>query len=378
MKDEIRFQPARQVGKPDPIAFFETVFKSYRQAEQRAGSTPERTISIAGNTINLRFAGSALVPHLTPALEHLTAASTLNPALTIYLWDSVSTGTPWPDYLQQNYGIPITRDGKKLSNLYTPRGDILGYNDGRIFTHIGDNLFSLLDIKREIAIYWCHDAAQLPLYEKGAPVRTILHWWLHDQGFQLIHSGAVGLNHGGVLLAGKGGTGKSTTALTCLASDLLYASDDYTLIRLDPTPFAFSLYNTAKLRADNVYRIPQLSCDASDNKDRLDNEKVVFFLYKLLPSKIVEGFPIRAILLPQITGGPETTYSPASPQESLQALVLSTMRQLAGAGKSSIKMITQLAQRVPSYHLELGADMSQVPVIVRRIIDAARGSFHGQ
>lgn len=356
--------------KPDPVAFFDTIHQTYLQAEMAANSAPEGFFSIAGHTIKLRFAGSVLQPLLTPALEHLAIAPVADPALTILIWDSASTGTPWPDFPWRDYDIAISHEGKKLSNLFTPRGDILGYNDGRIFTHIGDELFSLLDMERNTAIYWCQDASRLPLYEKGAPVRTILHWWMHTRNFQMIHSGAIGTPTGGVLLAGKGGTGKSTTALICLNSDLNYASDDYSLIQLDPQPYVYSLYNTAKVSADNLDRVSHVSRNG-ENVPRTNNEKFVYYLHQHFPQKIVKGFPIRAILLPQITGQPRTTYSPARPEESIKALALSTLKQLAGAGKSSLQMITNLARLLPSYHLELGVDMSQIPTIIRKVIDSS-------
>ena len=82
--------------------------------------------------------------------------------------------------------------------------------------------------------------------------------------------------HGGVLLAGKGGSGKSTTALTCLNSELQYVSDDYCVVVAQPSPFAYNLYCTAKVRADNTHRVPHLMPTVS-NGNRLGDEKALFF-----------------------------------------------------------------------------------------------------
>ena len=123
--------------------------------------------------------------------------------------------------------------------------------------HLGPNIFSIIDLKENLALYWVKDAQALPYYEIGSPLRTILHWWADQGAYQFVHGGAVGLPTGGVLLAGKGGTGKSTTALACLEAGLLYASDDYCLIRTDTEPFVYSIYNTAKLRGDlDLERFP--------------------------------------------------------------------------------------------------------------------------
>ena len=182
-----------------------------------------------------------------------------------------------------------------------------------------------------------------------------------------MHGGAVGMRDGGVLLAGKGGSGKSTTVLTCLRSDLLYLADDYCLVSTDPVPYAHSLYCSAKLDPDNLHRVPHLMQDLS-NRDRLTTEKAVFFLFEHWPQKIVSGFPIRAVLLPRIVGGTTTRLRPATPMEGLKALALSTMSQLAGAGLPSLQIMHTLVNRIPCLHLELGTDLAQIPDVISGLL----------
>lgn len=351
----------------DPVAGFDKVHRAYQQAVEATSEEPVRSYRIAGRTIQLRFAGRALVPSITPALAHLAAKDGQIPALTICLWDSASTGTVCPPLPWNEHWEGYTLKGERVS-LLSPRGDYWGFYNDRVLAHIGAELFSLLDLEQNLAIYWCQDADQLPLYEKGAPVRTILHWWLHHHGYQIIHAGAVGRSDGGVLLAGKGGAGKSITALTCLSSGILYASDDYSLLQVDPVPYIYSLYNTAKVRAADIGLVPHLR-HAISNVHRLEMEKAVFFMHLHYPQRIVAGFPIKALLLPRVTGRPGTTITSASPADSLKALALSTLRQLAGAGRSSLRIIGQLVKQVPTYHLELGTDLNQIPQVILDIID---------
>lgn len=338
--------------KRDPTHLFDTFFRSFQHAANHVGGIVDRYYSIGGQIIRLRFAGPALVPQLTPALAHLATIESEAPSLTICIWDNTSTATPRPQL--PPFGA-------------MPRGDIPGYNDGRIHTHIGAGLFSVLDAARGLAVYCCRDAAQLPLYERGAPLRSIFHWWFRRSKLQLVHAGAVGNASGGVLLAGKGGSGKSTICLACLNSDLLYVSDDYSLIALDPAPYAHTLYNTAKLRVDNLHRVPHLQ-DKIYNADRLQTEKALFFLHEDFPQKIIAGLPIRAILLPRVTGLVDTTVTPASARESLSALLLSTMHQLAGADEKTVTMINRLANALPSFTLELGSDLEQVPARISHLL----------
>ena len=74
----------------------------------------------------------------------------------------------------------------------------------------------------------------------------------------MLHAAAVGTADGGVLIVGRGGVGKSTTALACLAAGMKYVADDYLVVQLDPEPRAFQLYGTAKLEASQLRHFPEL------------------------------------------------------------------------------------------------------------------------
>src|SRR5947208_1898035 len=80
----------------DRLAYFRMVHDGYRRAEQATGGALVRFYAVGGQTICLRFAGPALLPHLTPALAHLEVKPADAPALTVCVWDSASTQTPMP------------------------------------------------------------------------------------------------------------------------------------------------------------------------------------------------------------------------------------------------------------------------------------------
>jgi len=358
--------PAFEEAHVNLTAFFEKTYHIFQKAEHAAGSE-ERTYNICGKSVKLRFAGTGLCPFITPALEHLSTQSDEMPSLTICIWDDVSTHTqmPPPPWL----GLTVRGSEGHFKGFYTRRGDVRGFSDTRIYTSYNwdANALSVLDKQRGLALYWTYNAHRLPSYESSAPLRTIFHWWMNQFGFQFVHSGAIGYLQGGVLLAGKGGSGKSTTALTCLNSELLYVSDDYCLISIDPEPYVFCIYSSAKLNADNIQRVPHV-LSAISNLDRIDSEKAVFFLYPFISKKIVQGFPIRAILLPGIAGETETKLRTAPPMEALKALALSTMSQLAGAGKESLQIMHRLVHLVPCYHLELGTDLTRIPDVIAGLL----------
>jgi hypothetical protein len=343
---------AEVLANANPSEFFDQIYTSFKQAEATVGETVDQFYAIAGFTIRLRFAGHALVSRLTSALAHLAQVSEQTPDLTICLWDSTSTKTPIP---------PPPWQGGQLQQ----RGEILGFNTDRFLTAFqwGANALSLLDLQENLGIYWVNNAQQLPYWESGSPLRTILHSWLSQRNVQMVHAGAVGLPSGGVLLVGKGGSGKSTTALCCLESDLFYAGDDYVAVSPHPVPHVYSLYNTGKKRANDIDRLPTLK-PLITNQERLETEKALYFLYEHFPEQIISGFPLKAILIPRITGGLDTSLTKVSTVTALTSLVPSTIKQLPNAGQTACHLITQVAQATPCYSLNLGTDLQQIPRII--------------
>lgn len=342
---------AGKAGKREALDFLGEAYKAFQMAEKASGCASERFYNLAGHIVRLRFSSSALVPLITPALEHL-AAKEETPALTVCLWDSASTGTRMPP-------PPWSSDN------YVARGEVEGFNDDRIHTtfDLGSGVLNILDIQQNLGIFWIRDARHLPQWESGAPLRIILHWWMRRHDTQLTHAAAVGNSRGGVLLVGRGGSGKSTSALACLNSNLHYVSDDYCLVRARPVPHVYSIYSSGKLTLGSLEKFPCLEAIFSQ-VETVKADKMLFFLGKKYREKISSGFPLRAILLPRVTGGTETTMKPVSQISALRALAPSSIFQLPGAGKSEFETLTKLVKEIPCYVLELGSNLQRIPEVI--------------
>ena len=343
-----------------PAKHFRTVCEAFGRAAAAAGAV-ERSYSLGGYAIKLRFAGRAIVEYLTPALAHRADECAAPPDLEICLWDTASTGV----------GLPPPGWG---ADAYGAQGAIKGFNDARYSTNVwldtergGFAAFQMLDQQSCRALYWLPDAAEFPYHERSAPLRMILNWWMGRRGRQVLHAGAVGGARGGVLLAGRGGSGKSTTALTCLSSGLHYASDDYCLVEFGAAPRAHSLYCSAKLCADSLQRLRDFAPLVS-NPSRLAEEKALMYLDGRFGAKLIESFPIRAILMPRVTGLPETSLTKAAGAAALTALAPSTIFQLPGAGAQDFHQLADLVRRVPSYTLALGTDVSRIPPVIENLL----------
>lgn len=339
-----------------PGVFLGTLDETFETAARAAGGAIERFYRVGPSLVRLRFAGPELISQITPALAHLEASESSPVSLTICVFDSRSTGTKMPP-------PPWTKD------CYGPRGEIQGYNSASM--HVvygpGTDILRVLDWRLATAFYWVPDAGAIPYWETSFPFRTMFHWWFRDQPCQPVHAGAVGTLDGGVLIAGRSGSGKSTTTLACLDSDLCYAGDDYVVAQAEPEPYVYSLYCTAKLERHNVWRLPHLA-PLITNANQPDQEKALIFLSELYPHKLARGFPIRAILVPKITGRRDTKVAPCGRAACLVALAPSTVIHLPGAGAGTMSKLGALARRVPAFQLELGTDLSQIPRVISELL----------
>ncbi|BAQ63087.1 hypothetical protein GM3708_3493 [Geminocystis sp. NIES-3708] len=339
----------------DPLTFFDNFFQHYQKAEANSGNSISFFYCIGNFKIKLIFAGIKLIPYITRALNHLTAEPFINADLTIFLWDSFSTNIMMPPPPWQ-------------IEDYEKEGLIKGFNNERfntIFrsTSIG---LSMIDKERNLAIYWVKDPNTIPYGEIAAPLRYIFHFWMGKNQIQLCHAGAVGNENGGVLLVGKGGSGKSTTALACLESELFYVSDDYCLVQSKPIPKVFSIYSTGKKNADDIKRLPFLK-NMISNQENLDREKALYFLYEHFPNKILSNLPLKAILIPKITGKKETTLTLASSMAGLTALAPSSLFLVPNNRQESLKRMGELVKKIPCYYLNLGTNVKQISKIISSI-----------
>ncbi len=328
-----------------------------RSFTAQAGSSPqERWISLAGRPVRLQFGSSGML-RLAEAFEHLAIPPQDGARLTIRIWDSpgaVPPPLPGPVPEGSPRGLRMMFGDGPLTGCYQP----------------GQDTLNVLDLDAATAWFWCEDAQLLPYWEHAAPFRLILSWWLSSVGANLVHGAAVGRPDGGALIVGRGGSGKSTTALVSLLSGLSYASDDYVIVEADHEgrgPYIHSAFGSGKLEPAQAERFPDL-VPAIVNPVREPDEKAVFLVNRFAPDRMVASFPLRTILVPRITGRPETSVAPGSSMATMAALAPSTIFQLPGVPQSGLRAMADIVRSVPLHSLELGTDLPGVPRAIDELL----------
>ncbi len=322
-------------------------------AVARAGIV-ERCYVIGGRAVRMRFAGPAMLDRIGGSFAHLEVPGADEEGLGIDVWDSSSTGTPAPPVL----GVALESDGT---------GPIFYYEDDGVRAISRWQTLSVLDTRIGRAWFWAPDPAELLSWDWASPLRSILHWWLGAHGILQVHGGAVGLPEGGVLVVGRGGSGKSTTTLSCLAAGLKYAGDDFVGIQSRPSPWVHSLYSSGKLESHHAERFREL-LPAVVNPERGPLDKAIVYAGRRWPDRTTAGFPLRAVLVPRIAGGRETRLVPASPAGALAALAPSTIFQLHPPQENALSEMAALVRQVPCFSLELGSELERIPVAIEQLL----------
>jgi hypothetical protein len=353
--------------------FFAAVHGAALEAERVAGRIVV-PLEVAGARIDLAFAGTRLLVEMMPALRHLVTESATPPEATFHLWDGHTTGVRMPP-------PPCSNDE------FTDRGDLWGFDSPRYRAafHWIEWSVNVMDLESGEAVYWVKRADHLPYWSKASPLRTLFHWALERTGGQLLHAAAVGDENGAVLITGKGGVGKSTTALTGLVHGLRYAADDYLAVRLDPVPTVYSLFSTAKLNAQDIEKFPGLAPHVT-NLQSFHGEKAVMRLFPAFESQIMRAMPLRAVLTPRIEPVPDTRFEPADRMTLRRAAAFTTLSQLPYAGQQTQAFIEAMIDRLPGYEIVLGREPARVAAAIRGLLarddatlrrDAARATPAG-
>ena len=337
-----------QRPEADQRAFFDAAFERAERA-LGVGEVIRRSYEIGGRRFRLLFAGDRLVSLLTPALSHLAVSDDAEVDGEITVWDSESTGVSMVD-------PPCSK------REFSTRGDLFGFDSRRYRAafHWIESSVNVFDRESRRGAYWIESARLLPYWVKASPLRSLLHWWAEVQGFQLLHAAAVGTDEGAVLITGKGGVGKSTTALVSLLHGLRYLADDYLVVSLEPEPRVHSLYSTAKLAPEQLARFPKL-LPCVTNRAALDREKAVLALAERFADCLVRDLPLLAAVTPVIERRDDTVFRSAARDVVARSATFTTLEQLPYAGDYTHRFVERLSRSVPCYELALGRDLARVP-----------------
>jgi len=311
-----------------------------------------RRLRIGRSSYLLRFSGRTLADTYLAAMA--APAEDDGPAdVEVLVWESGVSGVGFPR-LEDDGARPAARRAhdRRIEKVYQR----------------GVETFTAVDHHARRAVVWVPDARTVPTNEVACPLRMLFHLWGRRHGDHLLHGGAVGLDTGGVLIAGRSGIGKSTIALACLGNGLAYAGDDYVVVSVAPRELrVHAVYTSGKLQPDQLPQFPQL---APARLNPGADDKPVFLLAPSHARFLTRGFPLRAIVIPRVTGAGRPRLVPARPAAAIASIAPSTVFQLPFSGPDTMSVAATLASRFPTYFLDMGPRLDEVPARLRQLLEA--------
>lgn len=323
-------------------------------------SSTSRKIALGNVQVQFNFIGDEIMPVFFDGFRHLEKLQkeeiNTHSQLIINLWDKESTGIsvddpPWLAETPHHLGLIESFTTEQYFTLQQP----------------GSGAIYMFNKTRSTAYYHVVRKRDIPFWESDFPLRMIFHWFFNDTPFQPVHSAAVGNENGGVLLIGKGGSGKSTTTLSCLNSPLKIAGDDYVLLDSE-NHVAYSLFNLCKLTQSSIDLLQQHSLSKAVRKPEIEG-KFRLSLFDQFPESLIKTIPIKAILLPTIGDYAANNIIPASQAQAMIELAPTTLFQLPGLREQAFMKMVQFVRQVPAFNLQLSSDITNLPFLLESFIN---------
>ena len=339
---------------PPPELVDEFVTRGLEAFERACDGGPviSRRLRIADRDVAIRYRSPEIADRYRAATEAVeldsAADGAAGPALTIGYWDTATTGVGLPD-------LPWIDDN--LLHRDRVRGHTTG--DVRATYQQSEGLLHLYDGRQALGLVHATSPAAVPPWTDRAPFRTFVGWWATDLGLSMMHSSCVATHRGAALIAGSSGSGKSTTAMTCVLAGFAFLCDDACIVDLDAPrgPTVHAVYGRSKLEPDAARRLGL--APGPDGGPLLTD-----------PASAVLQAPARVLLLPQVTGRRETTIEELPRTEVLRTLVGGSIREGGGLGGRALQEMTRVVRTLPSYRLLLGTDVDGVAAAVAEAIEA--------
>jgi hypothetical protein len=326
----------------------------------------EATFMLGTATLRVAAAGADVFAASTGALSHLRIDDGRPPSLTVYVWETA--GRPSDRLFSEDDDRP--RDGS-VRRRHAESGDFFAMvmempgPEGRAAT-----IAYAADFPAGAAYGNLSRLGDLPALESAAPLRPLLAAWMARHGLCLAHAACVGLGGKALLLAGPGGSGKSTTSLICASQGWTYFADDYTLVQVDHAAVrAFPLYNSAKLNPDSLAFFPKWKAAPGAN-----GEKATLSIQDLQPDAIgTVPSRITDLIFPTAAGSrtaQEPRLEPLSAGEALRLLAPSSLLQLPTGGAQAFAILASIVRLLPCWRLKLSADPPRVAGLLRDFLNS--------
>lgn len=195
-------------------------------------------------------------------------------------------------------------------------------------------------------------------------VYDLFYLWARTTNLFLIHAAAIGENGKGILIAGRGGSGKSTLSIGCMLAGMDFVADDYTLISEFGSVTAFPLYTSVMLNPD-MAEAYQLRLPINYINDRRGGR----LGFDASSQSFCPQLPICAIMSTTFDASHKPSISESLPGKAITRIVHSTIMQVGAVrDPEPVRAMSQRLMGIPSYEMHLSTDLQENVRTLREFI----------
>lgn len=341
----------------DVVSLMTEAFTEARQTNP--DSFHKLTFTVAGHPLEIRVVGNALATDIKSALAHLSPpAPDHKPDLVFELWDQAETGVGCSV-------LDSTASQKEFCLVEMSP-------DGRFMTERRDHSFLCLDRATSRAVGITGSIHTQHIDERARPLQRPLSVWLEDKNIQFVHAALVAIGGTGILFGGAGGAGKSSTSIASLLHGHDFLGDDFIGMEktADGSFVGHSLFASCLVDSGRMAHFPQLARHAMAPNHDFESKSVVYLAHSH-SSQLIARTTIDLLLLPRVVDQDKSSWRQASMTEAMLALAPTSVLFTPTPSGKAFELLSDLIDAVPTYRLELGRDIQDIPLAVEKIVAEA-------
>jgi hypothetical protein len=339
----------------DEIASFADEMETAFQQAASGDRLHRLVCEIGGVRLGLELASHTLVEAIRPALADIEIAWDGNADVRLCVFDSKESGIPIPEFR------------RPMRSLIGWRGECASTGDCEaavIFDHGHSGPF-VVDPGAGRGVVALDDLRKLPYWALAAPFRAAIAMLLQPHGIQLVHGAAIGRPDGVIFLTGYGGTGKSTTSLSCHLRGLTVLGDDYVALKVPQAPGALPTVH----RVFSTLKLHPHEARGAEGKPA-DQEKIVLFPFADETGPRCREAPCIGFWNARLATGEASWIEPRHPDEVARIATASTGLQIPGNDAAMASLISRCAEAAPTIQqLNLGSHREGVVDTIEAFLD---------
>lgn len=190
------------------------------------------------------------------------------------------------------------------------------------------------------------------------------------------HCAAVVKNGRGVLLAGKSGSGKTTSALSLWQNGFKILSDDTVfLTKNGPGVYAFANDDDLRVTNKTLSFFPNLKCSIKTPRYKAGHRwKRRIEVKKINPESVATRAKVSLVLFPRISKKRDTTVEPLTAPEALMKCLDQKDKEFRSlimdktTLSNQMELYSTLVQTAKSYDLLIGRDVESIPRLILKLL----------